>query len=223
MWDFNKLSEKYTPFQLDKLRNHIPVKTKCPICTREFDAKSYVFRPTAIYPIVRSTCSDACKRVYGGKKNKKVFKDYVCEGCNQPFIPHHRKPHQRFCNKQCRGLALKGKPRPEMQQWIHKISPPIGSISKWGTEWLDQLNVPIREHLITVDKQKFRVDGYDPATNTVYEYLGSFWHGNPDVYDPSDTHPISNVTYGQLYNNTIDRINRLKGAGYNVIVRWSPR
>jgi hypothetical protein len=29
----------------------------------------------------------------------------------------------------------------------------------------------------------YKVDGYCQATNTVYEFLGSLWHGDPGVYD----------------------------------------
>jgi hypothetical protein len=30
------------------------------------------------------------------------------------------------------------------------------------------------------------VDGYDENTNTVYEYLGDYWHGNPEKFYPKD-------------------------------------
>lgn len=27
-----------------------------------------------------------------------------------------------------------------------------------------------------------KVDGFCEQTNTVYEYHGDYWHGNPDIY-----------------------------------------
>ena len=30
------------------------------------------------------------------------------------------------------------------------------------------------------------VDGYDSKTNTIYEFNGDFWHGNPNIYNLTD-------------------------------------
>lgn len=223
MWDFDKLSIKYSEHQLQKLRNHVPIPKVCPVCTTKFDAQSYIFRTTAIYPHERHTCSDTCKRIYGGRKNKRVIKEYVCKGCNNPFTPHPRKPHQMFCNKKCRGRLLRAQPRPEVQRWVHKLSPPKGSVSKWCTEWLNSYTVTHYEHPIPLNGKTYRVDAYDEHTNTVYEYLGSFWHGNPDIYPPTEIHPVCKKTYGELYEQTMNRIQTLRNAGYNVVYVWSKR
>lgn len=223
MWDITKLSQKYTPYQIQKIQKHQPVWKNCPVCGVTFDAQSYIFRVTAIYPRINETCSSKCKRIYGGRKNKKVFKSYVCKGCDLPFVPHKNKPHQQFCNKKCRGLFLRGKDRPEVQKWIHKLQPPKNSISQQGTKWLSQYNITHTEHIITVGTTKYRVDGYDENTNTVYEFLGSFWHGNPAVYNANDIHPVCKVPFGMLYQQTITRIKLLEQAGYNVVIAWSNR
>lgn len=220
-WDLVKLSRKYTKYQLQKLVNHTPIFQKCLVCQEKFDAQSYVFRKTAIYLYVKKTCSDKCKRIFGGQKNKKIFKKYICESCQQPFIPHKAKPHQRFCTKKCRGRLLRGRKRPEVQQWVHKISIPKNSISKWGTEWLNQFELTHREHIIIVNGIRYRVDGFNQTTNTIYEYFGSFWHGNPIIYKSDDVNPVCKKTFGQLYNETIIRIKNLKEAGYTVITEWS--
>ena len=54
-------------------------------------------------------------------------------------------------------------------------------ISRQEAKWLDELNILTlkRQQRVYVfeDKRKyFVVDGYDPSTNTVYEYLGDYWH-----------------------------------------------
>jgi len=68
---------------------------------------------------------------------------------------------------------------------------------------------------------KYRVDGYKITTNTIYEFLGDYWHGNPEVYDFNDINKLSKKTYGELYERTFDRLNDLRDMGYTVIYVWS--
>lgn len=223
MWDYDQLSTKYTDYQLSKLRNHVPKMTHCMQCGDVFDSQSYHFRPTAIYPYTKTTCSRTCTKLYGGSLNKQIFREYICKGCSKTFTPSKSKPRQIYCNKKCRGLDLKGKARPEMQRWIHKISPPKNSVSSSGTKWLSQFPLTHVEYQIQLDTGVVRVDGYNANTNTVYEYLGSFWHGNPTLYDQSDLNPVTKTTFGHLYENTMSRLDRISAAGYNVIFEWSPK
>ena len=62
--------------------------------------------------------------------------------------------------------------------------------SKIGDIWLEyvkhtnKIDNLIKEYKIphfhfgNNERHKY-VDGYDPATNTIYEFLGDYWHGNP--------------------------------------------
>jgi len=88
--------------------------------------------------------------------------------------------------------------------------------------WLQTLNIESLEYgfIIKNKDRTFVVDGYDPTTNTIYEYLGSFWHGNPDKYDPDDINPKNKKRFGDLYEDTMERINILEQDGYNVIYKW---
>jgi len=63
-------------------------------------------------------------------------------------------------------------------------------------------------------------DGYDKTTNTVYEFWGDFWHGNPDVYNPDNINPRNKLSYGALYEQTITKIKIIKQSGYNLIQIW---
>ncbi|CAH6419381.1 Hypothetical protein HVR_LOCUS586 [uncultured virus] len=66
-----------------------------------------------------------------------------------------------------------------------------------------------------------RVDGFCQASNTVYEYHGNYWHGNPNIFLQNDPHPhIKGKTYGDLYQKTILRDQKIKDLGYNLIVKW---
>lgn len=89
--------------------------------------------------------------------------------------------------------------------------------------WLDRLNVPVRQKKIYKEDNKnyIIVDGYDPKTNTVYEYNGDFWHGNPKIYEQDKIHPIRKISFGELYQLTIERERFIKEKGFNLISVWS--
>jgi len=95
----------------------------------------------------------------------------------------------------------------------------VGTISRGETEWLDLLGVIKRQINIMADGKRFRVDGYDPNTNTIYEYNGDFWHGNPKMYNMDDKIYFG-VTFGDLYKRTTNKESILRSAGYNVISIW---
>lgn len=67
----------------------------------------------------------------------------------------------------------------------------------------------------------YKVDGYDELTNTIYEFHGDVWHGNPKVFDDDDCpHPHDKtVTAKELYDATIARDEFLRGA-YNLVTIW---
>lgn len=100
-----------------------------------------------------------------------------------------------------------------------------GQISKPETKWLDSLNLPRdnehRQVTIHLKNEKYiKVDGYDPITNTVYEFWGDFWHGNPKKYNPTDIHPLNYKSYGQLYKQTLEKIQNIKNSGYTLVQIW---
>jgi len=66
----------------------------------------------------------------------------------------------------------------------------------------------------------YKADGYCKETNTIYEFHGDFWHGNPFIYDKEQMNPISKKTFGELYQRTIEKEQHLKQLGYNVVVMW---
>jgi len=89
-------------------------------------------------------------------------------------------------------------------------------------KWLDGFNNPniLRNEEVCVNGRYFIVDGYDPITNTIYEFDGDFWHGNPEVYDLNAINPKNKKTFGELYNVTMEKKSILKNAGYNIISVW---
>jgi len=95
-----------------------------------------------------------------------------------------------------------------------------GGISKKANKWLDRFDNAKRERRISAGKHTYIVDGFDKNTNTVYEFWGDFWHGNPKMYSSDDINPITKTTFGLLYKNTQKKIRNLKNAGFNVVSIW---
>ncbi len=97
-------------------------------------------------------------------------------------------------------------------QCLHKIS-------KREMEFLNYLKVPIRNYSLPKWKKKY-VDGYDPDENIVYEFLGDYWHGNPEIYDGNKTNPDTKLTFNTLLKITFFKMNKVKSLGYNVKYIW---
>lgn len=66
----------------------------------------------------------------------------------------------------------------------------------------------------------YKADGYDPRTNTVYEFHGDFWHGNPAVYDKNTLNKVTGITFGQMFQKTELKMNLVKTAGFNYVCIW---
>lgn len=97
------------------------------------------------------------------------------------------------------------------------------NISGKETSWLDSLSLSSqtkRATRIEIDGKYRSVDAYDPKTNTVYEFWGDWWHGNPRVFSKTDVHPKTGTTYGQLYQKTLKKKRDIKKAGYNLVDIW---
>lgn len=65
-----------------------------------------------------------------------------------------------------------------------------------------------------------KVDGYCEETNTVYEFHGTFWHGDPRIYNIDDMNPVSKKTFGELYDKTLEKEQKIRDLGYNLVVMW---
>lgn len=70
------------------------------------------------------------------------------------------------------------------------------------------------------DQKSYRVDGFDPTTNTIYEFYGDYWHGNPNKYSINMINVFNKKLLTDLYKETINRENVLKELGYNIISMW---
>ena len=94
-------------------------------------------------------------------------------------------------------------------------------ISSGETAWLDSLRVPKRQYTIKLPSGKrIRADGYDPTTNTVYAFLGSFWHADPRKCPPEEKHPVTRRLNREIHSETLAQIQEIKAAGFTVVSIW---
>jgi hypothetical protein len=97
-------------------------------------------------------------------------------------------------------------------------------ISKPETEWLNWLNVPNssnnRQIKLKINGKRIKVDGFIPETNTIYEFWGDYWHGNPTVFDSNKIHPVIKITYQELLDRTNEKRKLITSAGYNLVDIW---
>ncbi|MGZ8924248.1 MAG: DUF7487 domain-containing protein [Nitrososphaeraceae archaeon] len=67
---------------------------------------------------------------------------------------------------------------------------------------------------------RYKADGYCFETNTIYEFHGDYWHGNPKVYLSDEINESIGKTMGDLYKKTIAKENKIRELGYNLVVVW---
>lgn len=132
---------------------------------------------------------------------------------------NNRYTHKRGCPK-CQPVLNQGYSLKQVD-WLERISKQqkIDIIHKCNN---------IQEHKILLnDGKKIKVDGFCVETNTVYEYMGCFWHGHDPLkcsskrkYHHHEINKCSKKTFGELYQKTKDRIELIKQSGFNLIVMW---
>ena len=129
-----------------------------------------------------------------------------------------------FQNKVKEYFNIKGEP---ILDKIQKMIKPLGYSTHrenniLESKFLTEKEIEIQRNIIRQYKipgTRYLVDGFDKETNTVYEFLGDFWHGHPKF--PRDRiNEINHCTMEYLYNCTFQRLDHLKTLGYNVKYIW---
>lgn len=100
--------------------------------------------------------------------------------------------------------------------------------SQMQIDWLEglmkQQNITIQYALSPQGEFKVpgvgKVDGFHEETGTVYEFNGDYFHGSPSLYKPEDINKKVNKTFGELYQKTLVREQKIRDLGYNLIVMW---
>ena len=79
------------------------------------------------------------------------------------------------------------------------------------------------EQKVRVEGTCVFVDGFDPTTNTVYEFQGCLWHGCPECCKTqrwSKYHAHPDRSLEELYVATCHKTQRLRQAGYTLHEQW---
>ena len=101
--------------------------------------------------------------------------------------------------------------------------------SKMQIDWLNFImardNIVIQNALSengewVVPGSRYKADGFCETNNTVYEFHGDFWHGNPNIYPRDGLNTVSNKTYGFLHQQTLDKQKFIEDRGYNYVYIW---
>ena len=71
-----------------------------------------------------------------------------------------------------------------------------------------------------IPNTRWYADGYCIENNTIYEFHGDYWHGNPSKYNSNDINPTSKTPFGVLYQNTLDREQTIRDMGFNLVTIW---
>lgn len=99
--------------------------------------------------------------------------------------------------------------------------------SQMAIEWLEyveqkeEIKIQHAENIgeYQMPNTKYKVDGYCEETNTVYEFHGDYWHGNPELYEAEDE-TYFGEHFGELFRKTMERENEIRELGYNLVVMW---
>lgn len=89
-------------------------------------------------------------------------------------------------------------------------------------EWLDFLGISLecRQVAVKVDDRWFKFDGYHKESGIALEFLGDFWHGNPNVHQPDSINPLVKEPYGKLYEKILEKLEFLERHNIDVAYIW---
>ena len=70
-----------------------------------------------------------------------------------------------------------------------------------------------------IGNKKFNYDA--KVGNTIYEFNGDYWHGNPQVFSPTDlVYTKKPITAKEAYDRTLEKEKILRDHGYQVVSIW---
>jgi len=118
----------------------------------------------------------------------------------------------------------------------HISMAPLSRSSKVACRFMDALSEELGEDIMhrhirpedglcegrefKIPHTSYEVDGYVHQTKTVYEFLGNYWHGNPQCFDHEQMNKSLNKSFGTLWTETFERLNEIAARGYTVYYIW---
>ena len=94
------------------------------------------------------------------------------------------------------------------------------SVSNKEKRWLKHVAHGKDNFVVHYKVDKYMCDGYDPNTNTVYEFNGCFWHGCAKCFAAEDTNPVTGYTYEEHRSKTVKKQAYLVEKGFQYVEMW---
>ncbi|MGI0075815.1 MAG: DUF7487 domain-containing protein [Nitrosopumilaceae archaeon] len=176
------------------------------------------------------------------KKKQTNLKKYGVETVNQkhmveilPLLGDYNWIYNQYTNKKKTVTQIAKELNIDtttMSRYLRNHNIIIKHINKFSYKCMEWLELVIQKQNISIQharnigeylipNTRYHADGYCKETNTVYEFHGDMWHGNPNIFESDELcNPFSDLTAGELYQRTIERENKIKQLGYNVITIW---
>jgi hypothetical protein len=183
--------------------NHIRGKQKCPECSNISRGLKNHNNLTKTPEYYLKKCLDSYNGLY-----EYDFSDYYNQAS---YIKIKCKKHGWFTQQLCE--HLRGSECPCC----------FKTKSKKEVAWLDELKIIIENRnktLFLKEDIHIVVDGYDPHTNTIYEFYGDFWHGNPRVFNENEINKVTKTTFKHLYVKTLEREAIIRANGFKLVTIW---
>ncbi len=190
----------HPPFQ--KSPGKVAIGQGCPICNGgiAYTKEEFIERAT---------------RVHGNKFNYELVN----------YINSHTKV-QIMCNAngheflQSPGHHLNGNGCPKCNprqhsyiamSWIKYIECKTGYALQHAESLEGEFKIP---------NSRYKADGYCKETNSIFEFHGDFFHGNPYKYDQNEINKLTKKTMGELYNNTLLKKDYCLREGFTYYEIW---
>ena len=109
----------------------------------------------------------------------------------------------------------------------HNCSKCNGCHSKIQINWLNFISLYYDIYIqhaendgeYSIPGSRYKADGYCLENNTIYEFHGDYWHGNPSLYNHEHV-TYFGETFGALYEKTKNKEKYIQENGYNIKVMW---
>ena len=146
---------------------------------------------------------DYSKTIYTIAKNKIII---TCKKCGD--FEQNPNLHLKDCG--CNKCCNSKKYSKEQIKWLNFI------------QIKDNIFIEHAENSkeFIVPTTRYRADGWCRETNTIYEYHGSYWHGDPKWFNAIALNKVTHCTFGELYEKTMQKEKTIKELGYNLVVMW---
>lgn len=90
---------------------------------------------------------------------------------------------------------------------------------KFLEEYYKEYNLEL-EYQFYIKEIKVRCDGYCASTNTIIEFLGDYFHGNPLTKNEEEINVFNKKSMKQLYIETFKRFDEIVKHGFRIIYIW---